>query len=145
MKSAPIQSGKDIAKHHGIPLSKRSLALIKVLEAQHGAYPKPMTPSRATAPNILLYKVMDKLFAVLHIRGTEKIVFKCDPDQVLFLREHYQGTGQHSVLDARYWISVSHETDLSMKEMKQLVEQSYALVCQNLTKKQQAELAGLDK
>ena len=143
MKSTSLSSGKEIAEHHGIVLSKRCLALIKVLEAQHGAFAKPMTPARASVPNILLYKVMDKLFAVLNIRGTEKVVLKCDPDQVLFLREHYQGVGQHSVLDSRYWISVNLDVDLSSKEMKQLVEQSYKLVCRNLTRKQQAELSEL--
>jgi hypothetical protein len=45
-----------------------------------------------------------------------------------------------SHLDRRYWISVNLDADVPSKEIKQLVSQSYELVCSKLTGKQKAEL-----
>ncbi len=102
-----------------------------------------MTPPRASVPNVLIFKVMNKMFAIISIRGPEGVILKCDPDQVLLLREEYEGVGHRSHLDPRYWISVSLESDVPMAKIIRLVNHSYELVCRNLTRKQHAELSKL--
>ena len=104
-----------------------------------------MTPPRASIPNVLIYKVMNKMFAIVSIRGTEGVILKCDPDRVLFLREQYEGISHRSHLDSRYWISVKLDSDVPADEIDNLVIHSYEQVCSKLTKKQQAELAGMLK
>ena len=84
MKANLDETGREIAESHGLVLSQRSIALLESIEAQTGSVPKPMTPPRASVPNVLIYKVMNKMFAIMSIRGTEGVILKCDPDQAHF-------------------------------------------------------------
>lgn len=143
MNESTHETGREIADRHGIVLSNSSIALLASIEAQPGAIPKPMAPPRASIPNVLIYKVMNKLFAIMSIRGTEGVILKCDPDRVLFLREHYEGVSHRSHLDSRYWISVKLDSDVPADEVDSLVRHSYEQVCSKLTKKQKAELDSL--
>jgi|GEM_PF-3198781 len=143
VKENSIETGIEIADSHGIKLSNRSVALLKSIEAQPGAVPKPMTPPRGSVPNVLIYKVKDKIFAIMSIRGTEAVILKCDPDRALFLREQYKGIGHRSHLDPRNWISVKLDSDVPADDVERLVIHSYEQVCLKLTKKQRAELRDL--
>ena len=118
-------TGREIADRHGIVLSNRSVALIESIEAQPGATAKPMTPPWGSVPNVMIYKVMNKMFAIMSIRGTEGVILKCDPYRALFLREQYEGIDHRSHLDSRYWISVSLEADVPADEVESLVIHSY--------------------
>jgi predicted DNA-binding protein (MmcQ/YjbR family) len=59
------------------------------------------------------------------------------------LRERYAGVGHRSHLDRRFWISVDLESDVPTKEVRALVDRSYGLVRDTLTKKQKADLDAL--
>ncbi len=51
------------------------MALQAALAAKPGAVCAPL-PS---APGVLIYKVMDKMFAILEIRRIQAVILKCDP------------------------------------------------------------------
>jgi predicted DNA-binding protein (MmcQ/YjbR family) len=124
-------------------LSKRSLTVKSWIEAKPGAQGLPYTPRRGSAPLVLIYKVMGKVFAILSVRGVEDVILKCDPLLASVLRRKYTGVGHRSHLDRRFWISVRLDADVPAKEIKRLVSLSYDLVCANLTAKQRTELARL--
>jgi predicted DNA-binding protein (MmcQ/YjbR family) len=124
-------------------LGPRTAALKAHLDALPGATSQAMSPPRSAAPNILIYKVMGKMFAILQFRGFENVILKCDPHLAEILRETYSGVGRRSHLDPRFWISVGLDADVPAEEVARLAEQSYALVREGLTKKQKAELAAL--
>lgn len=145
MKNDSHETGREITDRYGIVLSSRSIALMESIEAQPGSTVKPMTPPRGSVPNVLIYKVMNKMFCIMSIRGTEGAILKCDPDRALLLRERYEGISHRSHLDSRYWISVSLEADVPADEVKNLVIHSYEQVCLKLTKKEMAELVDLPK
>jgi predicted DNA-binding protein (MmcQ/YjbR family) len=125
--------------------SRRTAALKACIEAKPGAVANPMSAGRSSTPSVLIYKVMGKMFAILSIRGIENVILKCDPNLAQSLREQYDGVGHRSHLDRRYWISVSLDADVPVKEIERLVGHSYALVCAGLTRKQQAELAAVSQ
>jgi predicted DNA-binding protein (MmcQ/YjbR family) len=102
-----------------------------------------MAAPRASAPGILIYKVMGKMFAILSIRGVENVILKCDPNLAHVLREQYVGVGHRSHLDRRNWISVNLDADVPTDEVERLADHSYGLVCSGLTRKQKADLAAL--
>lgn len=112
-----------------------------ILESKPGAEANPMSAPRATSPNVLIYKVMGKIFAILSVRGIENVILKCDPNLAHALREQYEGVGHRSHLDKRFWISVNLDADVPADEVERLVGHSYELVCSGLTRKQKAELA----
>jgi predicted DNA-binding protein (MmcQ/YjbR family) len=90
-----------------------------------------------------MYKVMDKIFAILEMRRIEAVILKCDPGLAEILRAQYAGVGHRSHLDRRFWICVDLDADVPEGEILRLAAQSYALVCDKLTRKQKAELAAL--
>ena len=120
-------------------VSEKITALKAVLEAKPGAIGAPL-PS---APGVLLYKVMGKMFAILSTRGEAYVILKSDPHLAEILREQYAGVGHRSHLDRRFWISVTLDADVPPQELERLVAQSHDLICAKLTRKQKAELAAL--
>ena len=125
-------------------LTDRVAALKTVLDAMPGATILARSQPRSTkGPIVLDYKVMGKTFAILQVRGGERVVLKCDPHLIEILKEQYAGVGHRSHLDRRYWICVELDADVPPAETERLVAGSYDLVRAGLTKKQQAELAAL--
>ncbi len=124
-------------------LNARTADLQAVLERKAGAVAVPVpTPIGRPSPAVM-YKVMGKMFAILSTRGAEFVILKCDPHLAEILREQYAGVGHRSHLDRRFWISVDLDGDVPPDEVERLAAQSYALVCDSLTRKQKAELAVL--
>jgi predicted DNA-binding protein (MmcQ/YjbR family) len=143
LKKLPKTKALSGAVRPKLELSKRTVALMGKLDAMPGAVSKPMSAPRASAPGVLLYKVMGKMFASLSIRGIENVILKCDPNLAHVFREQYAGVGHRSHLARRYWISVDLDADVPSDEVARLAEHSYGLVCSNLTRKQKAELAAM--
>jgi len=88
----------------------------------------------------MIYKVMGKMFAIVGLGKTEHVILKCDPHLVDVLKETYAGVGHRSHLDPRNWISVELHADVPGDEIDRLVDQSYDLVCETLTRRQRAAL-----
>jgi predicted DNA-binding protein (MmcQ/YjbR family) len=122
-----------------LALNPAAAALQAILAAKPGAVGEPL-PS---APGVVLYKVMGKMFAILESRKIQNMILKCDPHLAEILREQYAGVGHRSHLDRRFWISIDLEADVPPEEVERLAAQSYDLVCAGLTRKQKAELAAL--
>jgi predicted DNA-binding protein (MmcQ/YjbR family) len=109
------------------------------LAAKPGAVCAPL-PS---APGVAIYKVMDKMFAILEVRRVEVVILKCDPSRAEMLRTHYAGVGHRSHLDPRFWIAVDLHADVPAEEIASLATHSYELVCAKLTRNQKTELDAL--
>lgn len=120
-------------------MSLSAAALQTVLDALPGAVGSPL-PS---AKGVTLYKVMDKMFAILNVRGEPSVIVKCDPHLVEILKETYEGVGHRSHLDRRFWICVTLDSDVPPDEIERLVGGSYDLIRSGLTRKQRAELEAL--
>ena len=101
--------------------SKNVLALIAFIEK------KPDTKEVKASPNASMYKVADKIFAILS-KKTGYVVLKSPPESVPMLKEMYRGIGHKTHLDQRHWIAVETDADVPMKEVQRLVTVSYDLV-----------------
>ena len=117
-------------------MSLSSVALAAVLAAKPGA----ISAALPSAPGVVIYKIMGKMFAIHTTRRAENVILKCDPHLAEILREQYAGVGHRSHLDRRFWICVMLDADVPADEIERLVAQSYDLVAAGLTKKQKAEL-----
>jgi len=124
-------------------LGERTAALKASLDATRGAVGEVRSFRSGSPPSVIIYKVMEKMFAILSVRGTENVILKCDPLLAEILREQYDGVGHRSHLDRRYWISVNLDSDVPAEEIDRLAAHSYEQVCATLTRKQKAELAAL--
>ncbi|HEY1710982.1 MAG TPA: MmcQ/YjbR family DNA-binding protein [Rhizomicrobium sp.] len=122
-------------------LAKKLASVKACIESQPGAVGSPL--ATASAPGVTLYKVKDKMFAILTVHRITAVSLKCDPHLVEILRAKYDGVGHRGHLDRRFWISVNLDADVPVKEINRLVAHSYGQVTAKLTRKQKAELAAL--
>jgi predicted DNA-binding protein (MmcQ/YjbR family) len=116
---------------------------VEALQAAIEAKPGATGGGVFSAPGVVLYKVMGKMFAILATRREPYVILKSDPHLAEILREQYEGVGHKSHLDRRFWIAVTLDADVPAEEIGRLVDQSYDLVSAGLTRKQKVELAAL--
>ena len=89
----------------------------------------------------LVYKVSGKMFALCGLEHVPfQISLKCDPERALRLREEYDGkiTGAYH-MNKKHWNTVLPES-LPPALVRELIDHSYELVVNGLTKKQQQAL-----
>ncbi len=121
-------------------MGPRRETLMARLARKPGATPAPAPAPLGRAPPAMIYKVMGKMFAVVGLAKDEFVIVKTDPPRVDLLKATYTGVGHRSHLDRRSWISVTLDADVPWDEIESLADQSYAIVCETLTRKQRDEL-----
>jgi predicted DNA-binding protein (MmcQ/YjbR family) len=95
-------------------------------------------------PDTLVFKVMNKMFALSGIETFDFINLKCDPEYAIELREKYDGTitpGYH--MNKKLWNSVYVNVDVPDDLVYQLIDDSYQLIVDSLPKKVKEELNNL--
>lgn len=105
---------------------------------------KGTTEERPFGPEALVYKVMGKMFALI-AEGSDplRISLKCDPDEALALRDMYTAVTPGYHLNKRHWNTVTADGTIPENEFWGMIDQSYDLVVQGLTRKARAELDSL--
>ncbi len=84
----------------------------------------------------LVFKVMDKIFAVIPLdEDEEQIGLKFDPDLLLKLRSRYDAIAPISYFDNRHWSTVLLQRDISPSLVEQLIKHSYLCVVKKLPKR----------
>lgn len=92
----------------------------------------------------LVFKVGGKMFALSSLKGwednTPSINLKCDPEKALELRAEYEGINPGYHMSKVHWNTVAVNSDVPQKLLLQLIDHSYELIFNSLTKKLQAEI-----
>lgn len=92
----------------------------------------------------LVFKVGGKMFALASLQEWEKgnpsVNLKCDPERAEELRAEYDDIQPGYHMSKVHWNTVKVNRDLSDKFLKELIDHSYDLVFNSLTKKIQAEV-----
>ena len=90
----------------------------------------------------LVFKVMNKMFAITDLEDELAVVIKCHPEEYLVMREQYP-----AVTQARYfrgsWNRVGIDGSIDANLIKQWIDESYELIVAGLTKKDQKTLLEL--
>ncbi len=90
----------------------------------------------------LVFKVMDKMFALCSVDNFESINLKCDPELAVALRERYPSVRAGYHMNKKYWNTIVLNGQLPRQELQHWISHSYQLVVQGLPKAKQKELAG---
>lgn len=92
----------------------------------------------------LVFKVGGKMFLLTGLssweNGEPAINLKCDPEKAIELREEFEAVKPGYHMSKTHWNTVSTNKDLSLIEIKKLIDHSYELVFNGLTKKLQKEI-----
>ncbi|MVT10152.1 MmcQ/YjbR family DNA-binding protein [Chitinophaga tropicalis] len=84
---------------------------------------------------ILVYKVMGKLFTLTHVDVFESINLKCDPEIAVELRERYDGVKPGYHMNKKHWNTVEIYSNIPDRLLYQWIKDSYDLVVKSLPKK----------
>ena len=93
--------------------------------------------------DVLVFKVMGKMFALSGIDTFEYINLKCDPDRAIILREQFEEIKPGYHMNKQLWNSVYTTGALEDEFIKELITDSYNLIVESLPKKKKEELKTL--
>ena len=114
-------------------------SLRKHLLSKRGA-----TEETPFGPDVLVFKVMNKMFALLAWQDIPlRITLKCDPDDALALRQQYAAVQPGYHMNKRHWNTIVLDGSIPVPAVLEMIDDSYALVVASLSKKQRAELKQL--
>lgn len=88
----------------------------------------------------LVMKVKGKMFALGNIHNFISLNLKCAPDRAIELRAEYDAIEPGFHMNKKHWNTVYFGRDMKSSEIKELIDHSYELVVQGLTKKLKEEL-----
>ncbi len=88
----------------------------------------------------LVFKVGGKIFAITSFSKPLSVNLKCDPERAVELREKYEEVQPGYHMSKKHWNTVNFEGRISGKELLKMVDDSYALVVNGLSKSIRAEL-----
>lgn len=88
-------------------------------------------------PDVLVFKVKNKMFALADVENFESINLKCDPEKSIELRERFMGITAGYHMNKRHWNTVLTDSDVPDKLLQELIDHSYELIVKSLPKKDQ--------
>lgn len=88
----------------------------------------------------LVFRVHNKIFALIDLEDTEWFCLKCDPDYALELRDRFTAIRPAWHMNKKYWNQIDYRGDVSDEEVRHLVDHSWSEVVKKLPKYQQDEL-----
>ncbi len=89
---------------------------------------------------ILVFRIGEKIFALVDIDSFEFINLKCKPEKAVELRALYEEVRPGYHMNKKNWNSVYTDGNITQKQFEQWTIDSYKLVYQSLTQKLQKEL-----
>ncbi len=105
---------------------------------------KGATESFPFGEDTLVFKVLDKAFALASISEPDSVNLKCDPEYAIELREQYEAIHPGYHMNKKHWNTVQLRGGLDDKLICKLIDHSYEMVVKAMNKKQQNELAALN-
>lgn len=92
-------------------------------------------------PGVEVFKVMGKMFAILPVgEAPPSVSLKCDPVHARLLREQYPAVQPGYHLNKKHWNTVTLDGTIPEDELWEMVDESYGLVRDGLTRAQRTEL-----
>lgn len=90
----------------------------------------------------LVFKVADKMFALLDLESDLSINLKCDPEKSIELRERFSAILPGYHMNKKHWNTVYIDGTISKEKVYELIDHSYNLVVSKLPGKIKKEILG---
>jgi predicted DNA-binding protein (MmcQ/YjbR family) len=92
-------------------------------------------------PDTLVYKVAGKMFLLTGFEYSPvQFNVKCDPEKAIDLRERYPCVQPGYHMSKKHWNTILVDGSVSIKLVKEWIDESYELVVDGLSKKEKAML-----
>ncbi len=93
--------------------------------------------------DVLVFKVMGKMFALTDVEAFASVNLKCDPELAIELREEYDGVTPGYHMNKKHWNTVLMDGSIPDNKVYQWINDSYDLIVASLPKKLKEELKTL--
>lgn len=104
---------------------------------------KGVTESFPFDEQVLVFKVMGKIFALTDVDHFVSINLKCDPVNAMELREMYSGVRPGYHMNKKHWNTVEMDGSITDDLLKSWIDHSYDLVVAGLSKALKLELESI--
>ncbi len=95
-------------------------------------------------PEAMVFKVMGKMFALLaEHENVPRVTLKCIPEDGAMLVSQFESVIPGYHMSKKHWITISLTGELPLEMLCDLVDDSYSLVVNKLTKKDKSHLETL--
>jgi predicted DNA-binding protein (MmcQ/YjbR family) len=91
----------------------------------------------------LVFKVSGKMFCLTNLEGDLSVNLKNDPEKNIELRERYPAVKPGYHMNKQLWNTVQINGTIPDTLFKQLIDESYGLIVDSLSRKQKEELKQL--
>ena len=88
----------------------------------------------------LVFKVFNRMFALMNLEGDLSVNLKCDPERALELKEKYPAVRLGYHMNKKYWNTVIVDESVSDTILKTWIDHSYDEVVKKLPKTKQQQL-----
>ncbi len=95
---------------------------------------------RPFGPEVLVFKVRSKMFALVPLNEPLQVSLKCNPVLATILRDTYPAVTGGYHLNKQHWNTVLVDGSVPEQEIKEWIAHSYALVVKGLPKRDRQEL-----
>ncbi|MCB0770121.1 MAG: MmcQ/YjbR family DNA-binding protein [Flavobacteriales bacterium] len=86
-------------------------------------------------PDVLVFRVAGKMFALMDVNTFVSVNLKCDPERAIELREQYPGITPGYHMNKQHWNTILTDDTVPPKLLLELADHSYELVRDSLPKK----------
>lgn len=90
--------------------------------------------------NTPCFRVAGKIYAITSFGFPLRVNLKCDPEMAADLRERYEDVLPGYHMNKKHWNTVILQGNLSLNEIKKMIDHSYDLIFNRLTGKQKSSL-----
>lgn len=94
-------------------------------------------------PEVLVFKVKDKMFATLSMEPPFSTNLKCEPELAITLRDEYEEIAPGYHMNKKHWNTVSLEGRISDKMIRSLIDHSYERVILGMKKSEKETLLAI--
>ena len=89
----------------------------------------------------LVFKVLDKIFLLVALHASPlQFNAKSDPGKAIELRDQYDAVKPGYHMNKKHWNTVIIDGSVPQKLLKEMIDDSYALIVQSLPKKEREKL-----
>jgi predicted DNA-binding protein (MmcQ/YjbR family) len=104
---------------------------------------KGVTESFPFAEDVLVFKVMDKIFLLISISEPSTFNVKCNPEKAAELRDMYDAVKPGYHMNKKHWNTIDLNEEPPAKLVWEWIDESYNCVVNGLNKKAKQLLASL--
>lgn len=94
-----------------------------------------VTESAPFGPDVPVYKVLGKMFALIDTGANKGLSLKCNPEKVIELCDKYEGINGAPHLNKKHWIRIELDRISNTQQISKLIDHSYQEVLKTFSKK----------